>query len=86
VLLRILLIEADRASTPEGLAASIDTEESMCRMRLATTAQDLQRVSAGVGITLCAEIAGEMGGRLSFDSEPGRGVVFDLRLPLLSNP
>lgn len=35
----------------------------------------------GLGLSLCADIAHNHGGTLDFDSQPGRGTRFELRLP-----
>jgi signal transduction histidine kinase len=40
----------------------------------------------GVGLWLSRSIVEVHGGRLTFQSEPGRSTVFTLRLPLLSEP
>jgi len=85
VLLRILLIEADRATPPEGLTATIDSDSTMCSMCLSCGANDLDRVAASVGITLCVEIAHEIGGQLSWERHAGAGILFVLRLPTLLN-
>jgi len=36
----------------------------------------------GLGLSICAEIAERHGGRLSVESEPGRGACFHLRIPV----
>jgi len=83
VLLRILLIEVDRAATPDDLTATIDSGHSLCSMRLSCQTHDLKRVATSVGITLCVEIANEIGGHLECELRAGNGVVFDLRLPAM---
>ena len=85
VLLRILLIEADRVTAPDDLMATIESDESMCCMRLSCGTGDLKRVTESVGITLCVEIAHEIGGQLSCQRRAGHSVVFQLQLPLFTS-
>ena len=87
VLLNILLIEANRMTAPHELFAYLDRDATTCRMKLslAVAPLDVKQVCARVGITLCAEIANEVGGRLTCEAEPERGVALLLKLPLMSS-
>lgn len=85
VLLRILLIEADRATAPQSPKAVIDTDNGMCCMRLSCGALQLGGGAVTVGITLCVEIAHEIGGHLVWETQVGKGLVFTLRLPPMLN-
>ena len=40
----------------------------------------------GLGLTICRRIAGEHGARLTCASEPGKGAVFTLELPIVNMP
>ncbi|ARN20785.1 hypothetical protein [Piscinibacter gummiphilus] len=85
VLLHILLIEADRVTAPDDLAATIDSDGTTCGMSLGCGTGDVGRVSGRVGITLCAEIAHEVGGHLTCVPAPEGRVVLHLRLPLMNS-
>lgn len=85
VLLRILLIEADRVTAPDDLAATLDADGTACHMSLGCGTGDVARVSGRVGITLCAEIAHEVGGHLTCEAAPGERIVLRLQLPLMNS-
>lgn len=86
VLLRILLIEADGVTAPRGLSATIDSDGAACDMVIRCGSGELAQVAGRVGITLCAEIAHEVGGQLRCQTAPDSGVKLHLRLPLMSSP
>jgi len=85
VLLRILLIEADRVTAPHDLGATVEADDTSCRMALRCGTGEVARVSGRVGITLCAEIAHEVGGHLTCEAAPGQRVALHLRLPLMNS-
>lgn len=85
VLLRILLIEADRVTAPADLTATLDSDGTLCAMVLGCGTAELARVTGCVGIMLCAEIAHEVGGRLVCETAPDHRVVLHLQLPLMNS-
>ena len=85
VLLRSLLIEADRVTAPADLSATLDSDGTLCGMVLGCGTAELARVTGCVGIMLCAEIAHEVGGRLVCETAPDQRVVLHLQLPLMNS-
>lgn len=85
VLLRILLIEADRVTAPADLSATLDSDGTLCGMVLGCGTAELARVTGCVGIMLCAEIAHEVGGRLVCETAPDQRVLLHLQLPLMNS-
>jgi tetratricopeptide (TPR) repeat protein len=90
VLLRILLIEAGKAA-PAALAVHISCGRRCGRMELsrelpaaagAVAAGSAAPAGPGVGLTLCQEIAHEMGGRLTYSAGAEALPGFVLELPL----
>jgi two-component system sensor kinase FixL len=65
------------ADTGEGVPAGLDIFEPFV-----TTKSD----GTGLGLAICSEIAREHDGRLSYESEQGRGTTFRLTLPVRPRP
>jgi C4-dicarboxylate-specific signal transduction histidine kinase len=83
VLLRILLIEIDKAEPTEALAARIARGERCSRMELGGPAADARATTTdpSVGVTLCQEIVQEMGGWLTRSVAASGASGFVLELP-----
>jgi signal transduction histidine kinase/DNA-binding NarL/FixJ family response regulator len=77
---------------PEGFAAIRieieDTGPGIPKEQLSRLFQDFQQIApalepgTGLGLAISARLAEVMGGRIGCDSEPGRGALFWLELPL----
>jgi signal transduction histidine kinase/CheY-like chemotaxis protein len=77
---------------PEGLAAVRieieDTGPGIPKEQLSRLFQDFQQIApalepgTGLGLAISARLAEAMGGRIGCDSEPGRGALFWVELPL----
>jgi tetratricopeptide (TPR) repeat protein len=82
VLLRILLIEADRAGPTDTIQVEIARHDDGVRLQLRCQRGSRVAMATGsVGVTLCAEIAQEMGGHLMRSATPAGVLCFELQLP-----
>jgi C4-dicarboxylate-specific signal transduction histidine kinase len=80
VLLRILLIEADKMRHPD-LNVYISSERANARMALHWESTHHIQTFRGVGLTLCEEIAQEMGGKLTLTIAVQKDLQIELLLP-----
>jgi tetratricopeptide (TPR) repeat protein len=83
VLLRILLIEVEPREPGDVVRVEIERSAGGATLRLSCRGARALRSSGGtVGVTLCAEIAQEMGGQLMRAAAPADVLCFELRLPV----
>ncbi|AKJ27819.1 hypothetical protein [Caldimonas brevitalea] len=84
VLLRILLIEADKVARTDAVSVCLTAGADTTRLQLVVEAPSGAAAEAGVGVTLCEEIAQEMGGRLCRAPLASGGVDFHLEFPSIA--
>jgi CheY-like chemotaxis protein len=86
---RLRLARADEGvifSVVDSGPGMSDDECARVFERFEQTEQGRRERGAGLGLSICRELVGLMGGKISAHSQAGEGCVFDVHLPLQATP
>jgi putative PEP-CTERM system histidine kinase len=83
---RVRLIGSERSAVVEVADSGCGMSETFDRNRLFTAIESTKATGMGIGTYEVQEYVRELGGRIEVTSQPGRGTVFRVMLPVAAAP